>query len=246
MRYFRTFKALIFKFIKFFGGIIPNGMQFIILLGPLKGYRWIAGAADGKAKGLSVLLNLYESKQIDIAKELSSKSTICFDIGAYVGLYTLLFARYSKFVYSFEPLPRNISFLYKTLILNAIKNAMIIPCAVADINGISWFKEGKYTARGRLTKRGKLPVMCISLDYFIEQIKIYPDIIKIDVEGAEWLVLKGAKNLILKRKPIILLSTHGKVVKHDCLTFLNNIKYQKIVPLNANSIKNATEFLAKP
>ena len=87
--------------------------------------------------------------------------------------------------------------------------------------------------------------MCILLDYFMEKIKIYPDIIKIDIEGAGYLVLKGVKNLNFKRKPIILLSTHRKVVKHERLTFLNNIKYQKIMPLNAKIIENSIEFLIR-
>ena len=118
----------------------------------MQGFVWIASAASGKAKGLLVILNLCESKQIENAKELSSKNSICFDIGADVGLYTLLFARYSKFVYSFDHLTRNISFLYKTLVLNAIENTVIIPCAVSNINEISWFKEGEYTAIGKLAK----------------------------------------------------------------------------------------------
>ena len=243
---YMNLKHFIVKVVIFLAKFIPNGMRFIILRGPLRGSLWIAGGAAGEAKGLSVILNLWESEQIEIAKELSSKNKICFDIGAYVGLYTLLFARYSKIVYAFEPFTRNISFLYKTLVLNSIENAVIIPSAVADINGIYMFKEGIYTATGKLDKKGKHPILCVSLDYFIEKTKIFPDIIKIDVEGAEVLVFKGAKKIFLKHKPIILLSTHGEKIKTDCLNFLKKMNYQDFIPLNGSSIENANEFLIKP
>ena len=87
-------KHFLIKVVIFLTKSIPNRMRFIILRVSLRGFIWIAGATSGKAKGLSVILNLCESKQIENAKELSLKNSICFDIGADVGLYTFLFARY--------------------------------------------------------------------------------------------------------------------------------------------------------
>lgn len=218
-------------------------MPLIILRGPLRGYKWIAGAAAGEAKGLSIILNFCEQKQIKAAKELLRADNICFDIGANVGLYSLLFARYCKKVYSFEPLPRNISYLYRILKLNDIKNVIIIPCAVADKRGIYLFKEGKNHSAGKLNNRGYQPISVISLDNFVKHNNNFPNIIKIDVEGAELLVLKGSKMFILEYKPIILLSTHGDNIKIDCLNFLNKLNYRNFKPINTNSIKTATEFL---
>ena len=188
-------------------------------------------------------LALYEWFPI---KEITSKSKICFDIGANVGVYTLLFSRYSKLVYAFEPLPRNLSFLYRAIKINKIRNVIIVPFAVADKSKLSWFQVGKNYALGRLSTKGNQPVMIISLDDFFKESLVLPDIIKIDVEGAELSVLKGSKNLLSESKPAILLSTHGDKVKNDCIDFLKQFNYKTFKPLDANSIEKATEFLIKP
>ncbi|MFX0104823.1 MAG: FkbM family methyltransferase [Candidatus Hodarchaeota archaeon] len=221
-------------------------MRLRILKGPLRGYKWIVGAAAGEAKGLSIILNLSEQEQIKIAKEIISKNNVCFDVGANVGLYSLLFSRYSKLVYAFEPLPRNLSFLYKTIEINQIRNVIIVPCAVADKNKLSWFQVGKNYSLGRLTTKGNQPVMVLSLDNFIKESLVVPDIIKIDVEGSELSVLRGSKNLLSESKPIILLSTHGDKVKKECLDFLKQLNYKILKPLDTDSIEKATEFLIKP
>ena len=48
---------------------IPNNISLPILLGPLKGFKWISGAAAGEAKELSILFNLVESKPLKIAQK---------------------------------------------------------------------------------------------------------------------------------------------------------------------------------
>ena len=233
------------RLLVFFSKFIPTGMRFLVIKGPLRGFKWITGAAVGEAKGLSVLLNLAEPFQMDLAKKIAPKNGICFDIGANVGLYTLLFARYSRIVYAFEPFPRNICYLVKTLEINNVNNAIIVPCAVSDKNGLFWFKEGLDYSTGKLSNEGQQPVTTVSLDEFVEKGKIIPNILKIDVEGAEFQVIMGAKNLLLKHKPILLLSTHGEEVKKKCLHCLKKMNYH-INPINANSIDNASEFLIKP
>ncbi len=244
MRFLR-FKEIFFKIINILSKLVPNNINFIILRGPLKGFRWISGAAAGPGKGLSPILNLTESTQINLAKEASSKNGISFDIGANVGLYTLLFSRYTKEVYAFEPLSRNIRFLEKHLKINNLENAKLIKSAVSDLNGIFLFKEGNNYALGKLDNRGSIPVSVISLDKFIYNKKIYPDILKIDVEGSELSVLKGAYQYLNSAHPIILLSTHSDLIKEECLKYLLNLNYLKIVPVNAKRIKNADQFIIK-
>src|SRR5690606_32957801 len=88
---------------------IPDGTALPILSGPLRGRRWLAGAAPGPAKGLSTLFNRCEPGQLREALQLARMSPdgICFDIGAHSGLYSLLFPRAARLVYAFEPFPRN-------------------------------------------------------------------------------------------------------------------------------------------
>lgn len=224
---------------------IPTGIKVSILKGPLKGYYWIVGAAAGEAKGLSVILNLSEASQLDCAMQNTKKDSICFDIGANVGFYSLLFARYGKEVISFEPLSRNIYYLYKTININQIKNIKIIPCAISEFVDISWFEEGSNCATGKINSLGKLPVFTLSVDYFINKTNIVPNIIKIDVEGAEFCVLKGARKCIAENRPKILISIHGDELRTACIGFIKEFNYG-INPIDSEDIHSALEYIFIP
>ena len=239
-------KNYLYKLITFFTKFIPTGISFVILRGPLKGYKLIMGAPAGVGKGISVIFNRSEPKRLELTKDLISKNYICFDIGANVGIYSLLFSRYSKLVYAFEPFPRNLSFLNRMLKLNKIENVVIVPCAVADTDGLSWFQEAHSHAEGRLKASGTQPVRVISLDPFIEKIKISPNLLKIDVEGAELSVLKGAKEFLSKAKPILVIETHGDTIKKQCFEFLKQLDYRSFKPIDSNSIQEANDFIIKP
>ena len=226
----------------FVSKMVPSGIHLPILKGPLKGLKWIVGAAGGDGKGLSTILNLSEQRQLDFAKRLVKRNRICFDIGANVGLYTLLFARLSKQVFAFEPLPRNIRYLSGHLEINGIKNAIILPIAVSNSTKLLRFKEGLNCAMGKLDDVGEVPVMAISCDDFVRAYHVVPSLIKIDVEGAELEVLMGAKKLLLNHKPSILLSVHSDSLREKCLDYLAELGYDSIKPINQEYSVCATEF----
>ncbi|MFW9971847.1 MAG: FkbM family methyltransferase [Candidatus Odinarchaeota archaeon] len=240
------FKDFLFKFVITFMKFIPSGLPLIILRGPLKGYKLIIGAPAGSGKGISFLFNLSEPERLKMVKNLISKNFVCFDIGASIGFYSLLFSRYSKLVYAFEPLPSNLNLLQKMLRLNKVKNVIIIPSAVADKNGESMFKAASNVAEGKLDASGTQKVSTISLDSFITKKKVMPNLLNIDVEGAELLVLDGAKNFLSKNKPIIVMETHGHLIKEKCFTFLKQIGYASFNPIGSDSIKVANDFIIKP
>ncbi|MFW9823796.1 MAG: FkbM family methyltransferase, partial [Candidatus Thorarchaeota archaeon] len=209
-------RKLLYNFILRAIRLIPTGIPLIILRGPLRGYKVITGASAGRGKGLSIIFNRSEPERLKFAKDLTLPNFICFDIGANVGIYSLLFAKYSKFVYAFEPFPRNLKFLNKTINLNKVENVKIIPYAVTNKEGVSWFQEGENVAEGKLSPGGALKVKTISLDNFIKKKGIEPNLLKIDVEGAELSVLEGAKNYMLENKPVLLIETHGDTLKKNC------------------------------
>lgn len=65
------------------------------------------------------------------------------------------------------------------------------------------------------------------MDLFKKELPIEdaPDVIKIDVEGAESLVLSGAKNTLLEKKPIIFLEVHSMQNMFDVVSFLTSLSY---------------------
>ncbi len=238
-------KKIILKFIITSTKLIPNGLPLIILRGPLKGFKLIAGAPAGPAKGLSYLLNLSEPKWLEMGKIISSKDDVCIDIGANIGIYSLLFSRYSKCVYSFEPFPRNLDFFRKMMAINQIKNVKIYPLAIANKIGKFYFQKGNCIATGRLTKEGNFRVNAITLDHFIELSQIDPTIIKIDVEGLEYDVLKGIEKFLKRKKPKILIETHGNQIFKKILKYLKKIGYNEFFLISSNEKDNTREILIK-
>ena len=69
-----------------------------------------------------------------------------------------------------------------------------------------------------------------------------PDVLKIDVEGAELAVLQGGMEILKRRKPTIFLSTHSIELRESCLNLLKEIGY-KAEPLVSGN--DPHEFLLK-
>jgi len=223
--------------------VVPLGSKIRILTGPLKGIKWIAGAAEGNGKGLSVLMNLAEPDQIKKAVTISSKDKIVFDIGANVGMYSVLYARYCKQVYCFEPLPRNLHYLYRILAINHFKNATIVPFAVGERFQLANFQEHERHSEGKISNSGTQPAVVIDLKTFIEKYNVIPDIIKIDVEGAEYDLLKSAKDFINSVPTLeIMLSIHSDELRMNCLELLKGCNFSVIEPLDNTDINKAVEY----
>ena len=230
------------------GKLVPTGTPLKILRGPLRGARWIAGAAAGEGKGLSPLLNWAEPEQLETARKPASPDTACFAIGANVGFHSLLFARYAGHVYAFEPLLRNLRYLTSTLRLNKVDNVTVVPWAVSDCFGLASFEEGENCATGRLSRGKGQPVVAVPLDMFVAFYAVVPAVIKVDVEGAEVRVLEGARELLSAHRPSILLSTHGQEPRQKCLDLLRSLGYTRFLPLDspAGSPAQAVDFVVLP
>lgn len=135
------------------------------------------------------------------------------DIGAQTGLYTL-YAKYlpkSKF-YAFEPFPKSLEILNKNLSINNIKNVETFPFALNDKSGKSKLNVCK-SHNGLHTMGNPIRFKDISIidietktidELFYDQ-EIPVHFIKIDTEGCEYSILRGATKTIKTFKPIIQL-----------------------------------------
>jgi FkbM family methyltransferase len=149
---------------------------------------------------------------IPLLKTFVKPTDICWDIGANAGTYTLHLSRLAAQVFAFEPVPHSLDVLRDVTRRARLTNVVSRSLALSDKVGrakmavpVEGFYGGFYIAS--FDAAGALDVETSTIDALIAQGVPEPDFIKCDVEGAEDLVLDGARALIERRHPIWLLET---------------------------------------
>jgi FkbM family methyltransferase len=205
-----------------------NWVVLPILRGPLRGFRWLVATRS------SFLFGTYEPTQTRLFEELVKPADVVYDIGAHFGYYTLLSSKLvgdRGRIIAFEPSPGNLARLYRHIELNRRSNVQVLELAVSDHEGTAHFETRTGSGVGHLADDGPLEVKLTTLDS-LSQLPL-PQVMKLDVEGAEVGVLNGAKSLFSKCKPVIFLSLHGDDLKKTCLEILSGHGYtfQQIEPM---------------
>lgn len=212
-----------------FGKVLPR-RAYSVISGPLRGSRFVLGALSGEGGGASVYFNKMETEQTtEMLGTLSAGKTF-FDIGANVGYYTILASRLvgpSGKVVSFEPLIRNLSYLHRHVEMNQATNVRILPFAVSSDNTIVSFSAGQNSAMGYLdpSGAGDILVPTVTLDDIVKELRVLPNVMKIDVEGAEMEVFRGADRVLTEARPAIFLSTHSPELREQCKELLAGYGY---------------------
>jgi FkbM family methyltransferase len=145
---------------------------------------------------------------------------VLFDVGANVGFFSVLAARLvgpAGRVYAFEPLPENVAALRRNVELNALANVAVRTEAVADRSGEALLERREERAAARLiAERESSPVTDVmtvrtaALDDLVFGGGLpCPDVIKLDVEGAEVRALNGMRRLLDEERPVVICETHG-------------------------------------
>jgi FkbM family methyltransferase len=210
------------------------------LQGKLKGKKWIKGSSIN-----GCWLGTYEFDKQILLEKYVKLGMVVYDIGANAGFYTLLSAVLvgsTGKVFAFEPVPQNIFYIKKHLVLNKITNAVVVEKAVSDKISKLKFDLSSNPSMGHLSEEGNILVETISLDEFAKEGNPLPDLIKIDIEGDEFDALKGAKEILKTKKPIIFLATHGDDIKKNCLKLLKEMNYT-IEIIGNMDLESADEFV---
>jgi FkbM family methyltransferase len=195
-----------------------------VLSGPLRGSRWIPASSTN-----GCWVGTYEPESQRVFLDHVRPADVVFDIGANVGFFTLFAAKLARngFVYAFEPLPRNLDYLRRHLAMNKIENADALPIALAAATGTARFAVADSPAMGGLSESGGLEVVTDTVDRLVAEGRVrLPDFMKIDVEGAEHDVLRGAEAVLREAKPTIFLSAHGWQQYELCSELLTNAGYR--------------------
>ena len=144
-----------------------------------------------------------------------------YDIGANVGFHAISTARRVGLggkVICFEPLPENVKRIEQNAASNNFTNIQVVTTALGSSDGEAAFWTSTQPTWGKLASVGKKPdkfarevkVTIRRLDSLVEEMALAaPNLIKMDVEGAELEVLEGARATLERHRPILLIEAHG-------------------------------------
>lgn len=162
---------------------------------------------------LSIKNNDHELTEIKFLKQIIKNGDTVLDLGANIGVYTLIFAKLvgkSGHVFAFEPDPTNFEILSKNVKENKHENVTLVQKAVSEKNDrIKLFVSKRNHASHRIfdseEKRNSIEVDVITLDTYFKKIKNPINFIKMDVEGVEGATLLGASNIIKNSKDLVIM-----------------------------------------
>ena len=203
---------------------------FSTLVGASSG---IATIDSGSLAGLKLVVSehvsyahLSGSYELDVQRAIDrylSSGSICYDIGASIGYMSLLMARSAEHVYAFEPAPHAAEELRGHARCNGFDNITLVPAAVSDSGRPVVFSVTDNAYGSRIVEdQSSWPTLTLTtttLDDFAATHPL-PDFIKMDVEGEEGRVLRGASALLARKAPIICCELHSEEAAREVLDVL--------------------------
>jgi FkbM family methyltransferase len=186
------------------------------------------------------VLGIYEPSVIRALQRYLRPGDTCLDVGSHVGYLTILMSHLvgpQGCVAAFEPVPESFHTLHENVALNHLQNVRAECMALGEREGamtlfcdsaqeLSWTPSvAAYTALGADLKRISVPVR--TLDDYLRTSHLHPNLVKIDVEGAELSVLRGASQMLREARPVVLIEIHDLGPSHraDILNLLHSCRY---------------------
>ncbi len=214
--------------------------------------------SPGKGTGIHGLIYMYrddyEPGVRHMIKKYCEKGSQAYDIGANIGLWTLLMSELvgnDGAIYAFEPYSQNISRLKRNISLSACNNIEVIPTALGDTICTSILyaldDPGSVALASRSADAKEEKISVTTLDETWEkQGRPKIDLVKIDVEGAEPLVLAGGRKMFETIKPAVCCEINPDLLgymKHqigDVFELLLDYGYESYLwDSPTNSVKKA-------
>lgn len=188
----------------------------------VNGYKMILDKDDI----MQLSLFPYEPVETDLVKQHVKEHDVVVDVGANMGYYTLLMAKLNAIVHAFEPEPTNFALLKKNVELNNFTNVKLYNKAASNTNRKAKLVLADYGTGQHALDNSKFGTRTIDVETTTIDLENVA-FAKIDVEGAELLVLKGMKTL--PRKMLVEFNTDN-LKEHDATPteFFNYVKNYSI------------------
>lgn len=188
---------------------------------------------------------LAEKKTLLQISSYIKTGSLAIDVGANIGVYAKIFSNAvgnEGKVIAIEPDPISLQVLARKF-PKSKSNVLIIEAAVSNKSGKLFLNQNKLSpARSYISNKG-LSIQSVTIDQVTLDNKIPLSVIKIDVEGAEGLVIYGGEKTIRKYRPVILMEyTPDRLYNYgtdpiELLTFLEKNGYSFCISGNKNNIK---------
>jgi len=194
----------------------------------------------------SILMTLFLTSRFSSERHVSLfvsrlKGEIFIDVGAEHGHYSLMLSKNFKKVLAIEPSPKTFPHLVNNIRISKAKNILILKCAISDKDGISSFYMATKRGYDSLIRRNSIEIEKIVKSRTCTLATIFKafhlskaDLVKVDVEGAEYLVLKGAEPVIEKIKSWVV-EIHGISIEREVIKYFLSHGY-RVVKLDCNHI----------
>lgn len=148
-------------------------------------------------------------------------SMLLFDIGAHFGFFSLAAAHYGGQSVALDPSPVATRMIAIQAALNkCVQKIRVLPAAVSDMNGTidmlsaGTFSYGFFRVAGKGPRPDLFRVPAVTIDGLAQQFGV-PTHLKIDVEGHEGAVLRGAKATLRDCSPLLFLELHNSMIRSE-------------------------------
>jgi len=245
-----AYLAVCYQLASYLRGVTEHGV-YTVRSGVAKGLK--------RRGGFGFIPRQMSQEEMFLARlDLCGKTV--FDVGGYQGIYTIFFARAvgpRGRVVTFEPNPVNHASILDNVQLNRFGNVVVKQMALADRRGRADFvfpirEPARGTLRAdyqaSLATRFESRKIAVTLDTLDNQLAEFPapDLIKIDVEGAELEVLRGMPMLLQEYRPALFIEVHTGVDVRQLVRLLADAEYElcdiendiRITPDNVTRFQN--------
>jgi len=174
-----------------------------IVLIEVQGHKMYVDLEDTGVVPYLIKDGIYEKYTTEYFKKIVKSGQVVVDVGAMIGYYTLIAAEIvgeNGKVFAFEPAVDNYNLLIKNIEENGYKNIVPVQKAVSNKVGttklyLAQKNKGDHRIYDTRNGRSHIEVETITLDdFFKDEERI--DVIKIDVQGAEYVVLQGMREIL--------------------------------------------------
>jgi len=224
-------KVLLYPFLFLLHGRIPKGIS-IVNKKPVYYYKGIK--IDSPRDSIEAYVEVFMDEVYDRVA-VPKAGNIVIDIGAYVGMYTIKASQFvgsTGKVIAVEPLPSNLAYLKRNL--KSCPNTRIAQMALSNYLGNGKLYSSPSTAAHSMTyiRKHFTKVRVTTLDKLVKELGLpRVDYIKMDAEGSDLSVLKGAKTTLQKYSPVLSMAcyhtdTEGIPYVSKVLKYLKGLGYK--------------------